>query len=72
MLESVFRLIFTVLFALFCWLVFIPIGFVLATPVIFVIVLCKRKGTFKENMMAEYKLLWKFWNELGILMVPPW
>lgn len=71
-LRSIFLVLFTVLCWLVCWLVFIPIGFVVATPFVFVVALCRREGTFKGNVMNEYRQWWKFWKEWGILMVPPW
>jgi hypothetical protein len=72
MVEAVFRAIFGTLFAILCWLVLIPIGVVLATPVVLFLVLCRHQGTFRENLMEEYRQLWKFWKEVGFLMMPPW
>jgi hypothetical protein len=65
-------MVFGVLLAVVCWLVFIPIGFALATPAVLLTVLCRRDGTFKGNVTDEYRRLWKFWKEWGILMVPLW
>ncbi len=72
MLESIVRVIAGLFFAILCWLVFIPVGFVLATPVILLIVLCRSEGSFKQNLMDEYRRLWNFWKKFGIFMVPPW
>jgi len=72
MLESIVRTVLGVLLAAVCWLVFIPVGLVLATPIILLIVLCRRSGTFKSNLADEYRKLWRFWKTVGILMVPPW
>lgn len=70
--ETVLRFICGVFLAIACWLVFIPIGCVLATPVVFLKVLWRRKGTFRGDLVDEYRRLWKFWKEWGILLVPPW
>ena len=72
MVDAVIRFIFGILFAILCWLVFIPIGFVLATPVAFFLALCRRDGTFKGKLKDEYRRFWEFWKTLGILLVPPW
>jgi hypothetical protein len=72
MFEALFRGIFGLLFGLLCWLVLIPVGFVLATPVIFFFVLFRSEGTFKDNVSEEYQKLWKFWKSWGVLMMPPW
>lgn len=69
MLEAVLRFVLEMLFAILCWLVFIPIGFVVATPVVFFLALCRRDGTFKGNLLQEYRRYWKEW---GVLLSPPW
>ncbi len=72
MIEPVVRFIAAVLFALICWLVFIPVGFVLATPIILLLVICRGKGNFRNDLAYEYRRLWNFWKTFGIFMVPPW
>jgi hypothetical protein len=70
-IEAIFRVIFGLLFAIICWLVFIPIVLALATPVIFFIILFKREGTFIGNVKDEYLRTWKFWMKWGVFFVPP-
>ena len=72
MLESIVRFVAGVLFAVVCWLIFIPVGFVLATPVVLFFVIWRGKGSFKDDLTHEYLKLWNFWKTLGVLMVPPW
>lgn len=72
MIESILRFVAGVLLAIICWVVFIPVGFVLATPVILLLVICRGKGRFKDDLTDEYRRLWNFWKTWGVLMVPPW
>jgi hypothetical protein len=60
MLEAVFRSIVGLVFAAVSWLVLIPVGAVFATPVVFVLALCSRKGTLRANVKDEYRQLWNF------------
>ncbi len=71
MAELVFRFIFEILLSIICWLVLIPVGYVLATPIIFFMVLFRYEGTFWDNVWDEYRHLWKFWKDWGIFFVPP-
>jgi hypothetical protein len=72
MIESIFCFVFQMLVSLVVWLVLIPIGYILTAPIIFFIVLFRYEGTFWDNVWDEYRYLWKFWKNIGILMVPPW
>jgi hypothetical protein len=72
MLEGLARAIFGLLLAAVVWLAFIPVGFVLATPIILLIVMCRREGTFKDNLAAEYRRWWRVCRELGVFLTPPW
>jgi hypothetical protein len=72
MLDIIFRSVFSLLFAVLCWLVFIPIAFILATPVLLIVAFCGRNGTFKANLLAAYRNLWISWKEWGVLLTPPW
>jgi hypothetical protein len=60
------------LLALVCWLLFIPIAYSLVTPVILIVALCRRSGTFLGNVNDGYRKLWGMWKTWGILLVPPW
>jgi hypothetical protein len=70
MIESIFGFIFYLMWSLIFWLVLFPVIAVLATPIIFFIVLFKRDGNFVDNMKNEYQRLWMFWKDWGILLVP--
>lgn len=70
MFELIFRLLFGLLFEIICWLVLIPFVYLLATPVIFFMVLFKPKGNFWNKMREEYQNLWKFWKEWGLSIGP--
>jgi hypothetical protein len=72
MLEAIVRSIFALLFVVLCWLVLFPVVVILATPVVLIVVLFKRDGTFRGNVRAEYRKLWTWWMEWGILFTPPW
>ena len=72
MLESIARGVAGLLFAVLAWVVLIPLMFTLATPVILLLVLCRGDGTFWDNLWDEYRGLWRFWKQWGLLMTPPW
>jgi hypothetical protein len=71
-IESIVRFVAGILFAIICWLIFIPVGFVLATPVVLLLVIWRGKGSFKGDLTHEYRRLWDFWKKFGVFMVPPW
>jgi hypothetical protein len=70
MAEFIVLLVFRVLLSLILWLVLIPVGYVLAAPIIFFMVLFRYEGTFWDNVWEEYRHLWRFWKHIGILMMP--
>jgi hypothetical protein len=62
--------IFMCLYSLILWVVLFPPIVVLATPIIFILVVFKREGTFIGNTKNEYRKLWKLWTEWGVYFVP--
>jgi hypothetical protein len=72
MVEWVFRLIIGCILTVMFWLALTPIVFVIATPVLMFLILFKNNGTFMDNLMGQYRSLWKFWKEWGLaILFPP-
>jgi len=72
MLEVIFRGIAGILFAVVVWALLTPVVFIMATPVVLLLVLCRSKGTFWDNLWDEYRRLWRVSIDLGTYMLPPW
>lgn len=70
-MDAIFRAVAGLLLAAVCWVILIPVVFVLATPVALVLAPFGR-GSFRENLRGEYRAVWKFWQDRGVLFVPPW
>jgi hypothetical protein len=70
MAEFIAFFVFRTLASIILWLVLIPVGYVLNAPIIFFMVLFRYEGTFWDNVWDEYRHLWRFWKDIGILMLP--
>lgn len=70
-MDTILRTIGGLIVAMVCWVVLIPVVFVLATPVALVLAPFGQ-GSFRENLRGEYRVVWKFWQKRGVLLVPPW
>ena len=60
--EIVIRLIFQVIFQIVLWLLFFPISFLVATPIILVYAIF-RDGNYKEKVRHYYQKILNLWRK---------